>query len=49
MKILTDEMVNLLRDAMDGYAEADDKNALRYADRLFATVEAVLTMAKDEE
>ena len=47
MKILTDEMVNLLRESMDAYVESNEHNAIRYADRMFATVEAVLSLAED--
>lgn len=51
MKILTDKMIDILTDAMDTYIEATDHNIVRYADRLFATLDTVLSIAevKDDE
>lgn len=46
MKILTDEMIDILTDAMDTYVEARDTNIVRYADRLFATLDTVLSIAE---
>ena len=49
MKLLTDEMIQVLRDAMDAYAEASNENSMRYADRLFATVYTILESAVNVE
>lgn len=49
MKILTDEMVDAIKESMEAYIGADYTKAVKYADRMYAIIDAALEIAKDTE